>query len=172
MKNNNKSTTARIGSFSAIALLIALGTVFLLPTASNGAETQDSVITNVPVMQCSPTASYKGVIEGIFLSPVTSILIDGSAIDSSKWVQSRFEISITMPASTKKSFTVQLANGLEGRAFVQQTLSCTDAAVTPTESGGTIPRTATNNYNNLLGGVVLILLGSIGVLLRKRVITN
>jgi LPXTG-motif cell wall-anchored protein len=172
MTKNKKSTTTRIGSFGTIALLIGLGTAFLLPAGSNGAELQDSVITNVPVMQCSSTASYEGVIEGIFLSPITSIIIDGSAIPSSQWVQSRFEISITMPPSTKKSFTVNLANGLEGRALVQQTLSCTDGVVVATESGGRLPNTATSNYNNLLGGVVITLVGGIGMLFRKRISTN
>jgi LPXTG-motif cell wall-anchored protein len=114
---------------------------------------------------------YAGVIEGIFISPITSVVINGVAINSSTWVQSRFEVTIAMPPSTKKTFTVSLLNGLDP-VMVQETLYCEGAEVLPTETGGSIPSTGTNNYNNLLGGIALVMVGSIGVLFRKRIITN
>ena len=171
MTINRRSKTVRHGSTMAIALAIAFGTAFLTPAASFAAEPQDSVVTDVLVMPCSATDRYTAVIEGIFLSPITSVLIDGSSIDSSMWVQSRFDLTITMPPSIKSSHTLNIVNGL-APAMVQEILYCAGAEVLPTESGGSIPSTGTNNYNNLLGGIALLMAGSIGLLFRKRIITN
>lgn len=171
MTTNERSKTVRHGSFAAMALAIALGTALLTPAASIAAEPQDSVVTDVLVMPCSATARYTGVIEGIFLSPITSVLIDGSAIDSSMWVQSKFELVITMLPSIKSSHTLDIVNGL-APAMVQEILYCKGAVVLPTESGGSIPSTGTNDYNKLFGGIALLMIGTFGVFFRKRITTN
>lgn len=171
MTINRQSKTVRNGSNLAIALVIAFGTAFLTPAASFAAEPQDSVVTDVLVMPCSATDRYTAVIEGIFLSPITSVLIDGFVMDPSLWVQSKFDLKINMPPSRWNSHTLDIVNGLTP-VMVQEVLYCAGAEVLPTETGGSIPSTGTNDYNNLLGGVALLMAGSIGVLFRKRIITN
>ena len=171
MTINRRSKTVRHGSTMTIALVIAFGTAFLTPAASFAAEPQDSVVTDVLVMPCSATDRYTAVIEGIFLSPITSVLVDGFVVDSSLWVQSKFDLTINMPPSRWSSHTLEIVNGLTP-ALVQEVLYCAGAEVLPTETGGSIPNTGTNNYNNLLVGFALLMAGSIGLLFRKRIITN
>jgi LPXTG-motif cell wall-anchored protein len=171
MTINKRSKTVRHGSTLAIALAFAFGAAFLTPAASFAAEPQDSVVTDVLVMPCSKTDRYTAVIEGIFLSPITSVLVDGFVVDSSLWAQNMFDLTINMPPSIWSSHTLDIVNG-RTPTMVQETLYCAGAEVLPTESGGSIPSTGTNNYNNLLGGVALLLIASVVVILRKRIVTN
>ena len=143
---------------------------------------QDSSITSVSSAVCSTTSAYVINLEGVFPTAVTNIAINGTNIVSSRWIQSPNLIAIQIPASDTKSFSIQVYNG-RTPMLALQTFVCTDAAVIrddtstvtlediPTETGGLLPDTATDNYNYLAIGAGLALLG-FGGLLRRKPIKN
>lgn len=147
------------------------------------APVQSSSIASISTAVCSASAGYIAVMMGTFPTAVANIAVNGSNVDTSRWSQSATSVSVQIPATEAKSFTIDVYNGLTPM-LASQTFLCTDAVVVPvvvptetpteipvvvtTEVGGELPITSTNNYNNLLAGIGISLLGGSGVLLRKR----
>lgn len=165
----NKNIKKSFMAISSIAL--ALGILVITPSISNAAGAQDSVITDLVSPVCSTTTGYIANIEGIFPSPVTKITINGSSISPTRWEQTLINIAVAIPATTQKTFKIAIYNGLTP-SLTAQAFTCGKLASVVndnTEIGGVLPNTATNNYNNLLIGFTLSLLGMGGILMRKRV---
>ena len=150
------------------------------PVAVEPVISQDSSITSVSGAVCSTTSAYVINLEGVFPTAVTNIAVNGTNIVPTRWIQSPNLIAIQIPASDTKSFSIQVYNG-RTPMLSAQTFVCTDAAVirddtptvtledVPTETGGLLPDTATDNYNYLAIGAGLALLGFAGLLRRKPI---
>lgn len=157
---------------------------------------QDSSITSISSSECTTTNDYVVKINGDFPSRVGNVSVDGVNAPLSQWTQSPSQITLTVPAGTKKTFTIEIYNG-KFPVLPAQTFICTvpvvevvatptptptvEASETPTpeatiatgetvtETGGELPQTGTNNFNYLLLGLALLGLGAGGFLMRKRI---
>jgi LPXTG-motif cell wall-anchored protein len=112
----------------------------------------------------------------------------------SQWVQRPNQIEVTIPASAKKTYTIDIFNGrtplLPTQLFIcaapvvevtptasptpEVTVTPTPEAViipgeTTTEIGGELPDTGTNTYTYLLIGLALLAFGAGGFILRQRI---
>jgi LPXTG-motif cell wall-anchored protein len=157
----------------------------VVPTPSYGggytapAPVQSSSIASINSAVCSVTSGYVATLTGVFPTPVANIAINGNNIASDRWTQTATTVAVQIPPTDTKSFTIDVYNGLTPM-LASQTFLCTEAVVvpiavptevpvvTPTETGGELPKTSTNDYNNLFAGIAISFLGASGVLLRKR----
>ena len=151
--------------------------------ADTGAVTLDSNIivndscgsvTTTPAPIVVATPSYGG---GGYTVPAP--VQDSSIASINSAVCSATTVAVKISPTESKSFTIDVYNGLTPM-LATQTFLCTEAVVvpvvvptevpvvTPTETGGELPITSTNDYNNLLAGIAISFLGASGVLLRKR----
>ena len=194
----NVSITAKTGAAIRGQLLAGSGAVTLdtntivndncatistpVPYSGGGytapAPVQDSSITSINSAVCSVTSGYVATLTGVFPTPVANIAVNGNNIASDRWTQTATTVSVQLPASETKSFTIDVYNGLTPM-LATQTFLCTEAVVvpvvvptevpvvTPTETGGELPKTSTSDYNYLLAGLLISLLGGSSLLLRK-----
>jgi LPXTG-motif cell wall-anchored protein len=155
-------------------VLAGVGVLLFLGGSQASADglTQDSKITSISTSACSDTAGYTVNIGGNFPSPIKNVAVNGIDIGSSNFMQFPDKLMINIPASHQRTFTIDVFNWLLPMLDTQ-TFHCSgtgaDTMVIPTRSGGILPMTGTNNYNFLLSGMVLSLLGASGLLLRRRV---
>jgi len=139
---------------------------------------QNSTISSISSSECTTTSDYTAYIAGYFPTQVTNIAVNGNNIPSSRWTQNIGQIAVNLPASGNKSFTIDIYNG-KTPLLPTQVFLCTEPAtilpiptpVIETEVGGELPVTGSNDYNYLLIGAGLALLGGIGVAIRRRVRT-
>lgn len=157
---------------------------------------QDSEITSITSAECTTTEDYRAYVLGYFPSPVTNIAVNAENIPSSQWIQTLNQIEIKIPASTLKTFTIDIYND-RLPLLATQVFTCTTPekiipaasatptpspsatpspsesaveaeTVTPTETGGELPKTGTYYYNYLAIGAALAALGVGGFVIRKR----
>jgi LPXTG-motif cell wall-anchored protein len=139
---------------------------------------QDSSISSISSTECTTTTDYTAYIAGYFPSKVVNVAVNGTNIPASRWTQTIGQIAVTIPASSNKSSTIEIYNGRQP-LLATQVFLCIEPAmilptpvpVTETEVGGELPVTATNDYNYLLIGAGAVLLGLIGLAVRRRVRT-
>lgn len=139
---------------------------------------QNSTISSISSSECTSATDYTAYIAGYFPTEVTNIAVNGTNISASRWTQNIGQIAVNIPASSNKSFTIDIYNG-RAPLLSTQVFLCIEPAmilptpepVTETEIGGELPITATNNYNYLLIGAAAILLSGVGLAIRRRVRT-
>jgi hypothetical protein len=139
---------------------------------------QDSSISSISSSECTTTSDYTAYIAGYFPSQVQNVAVNGNNIPTSRWTQNIGQIAVNLPASTNKSFTMDIYNG-RTPLLPTQVFLCIEPAtilpiptpVTETEVGGELPITAGNDYNFLIIGAGVALLGAIGLAIRRRVRT-
>ena len=139
---------------------------------------QDSEITFVTTADCTTTEDYWVYLVGNFPSPVTNIAVNAVNIPANRWTQTISQVGVRIPASDKKTFTIDVYN-CRTPMLATQVFTCLTpevretASPTPTptveETGGELPKTGTDSYTFLLIGAALVALGAGGFVLRKRV---
>jgi LPXTG-motif cell wall-anchored protein len=149
---------------SRAALLLA-GVMSLSLGGISAAQAED-LISSVSSANCSTSSDYTITLSGSFSTPISNIWADDIQIPYTDWTQSPTTVSVKIPASATKSFIILIWNG---STALEKEFSCTADTEDVTEDGGLLPDTATNNYNYLVAGLGLALVGSAG-LLRRRVI--
>lgn len=139
---------------------------------------QSSTISSISSSECTTTSDYTAYIAGYFPTQVTNIAVNGNNIPASRWTQNIGQVTVNLPASSNKSFTIDIYNG-RTPLLPTQVFLCTEPAtilpvptpVTETKVGGELPVTGSNDYNFLVIGAGLALLGGVGVAIRRRVRT-
>jgi LPXTG-motif cell wall-anchored protein len=162
---------------SRAALLLA-GVMSLSLGGISAAQAED-LISSVSSANCSTTSGYTVTLGGNFTSPILNVWVQGETFDiqipGTDWSQTPTSVVVKIPASASSTFMIRTYNG---GAVLEKEFKCTEAVVIVppvtdtedvTEDGGLLPDTATNNYNYLVAGLGLALVGSAG-LLRRRVI--
>jgi len=127
-------------------------------------------VTSTSSSTCLASTDYQIKLIGNFPTPISNVAINYANIDKSFWVQSLGDLSIRMPFSSSKPSNVIVYFG-DSSQYLMTEVVCPDYSIpeqTATEKGGLLPTTATNNYNNLIGGITLIALGLGGLLIRRR----
>jgi hypothetical protein len=152
----------------------------------------DQFAPRVTSTLCISTTEYKASLIGNFPDLITAVSVNGVHIAASRWSQTDHRVVVTVPAGSPAQFSVALlVNEKEIApveifdcapiAFVEPVVVVTPTPTpvattpaggldveTPTVDGGTLPNTAGNGYTYLLAGLVLLGLGSGGMLVRKN----
>jgi hypothetical protein len=141
---------------------------------------------------CISTDYYKASLIGYFPQLVTAVSVNGIHIVSSRWSQTDHRVVVNVPGTSPATFTVGLlVDGIEivpvqliecpALTVMEPVVVVTDTPTstaspapgggldveTPTVNGGTLPNTAGSGYTYLLAGLVLVGLGSAGLIFRK-----
>jgi LPXTG-motif cell wall-anchored protein len=172
----NKNKGSKKAAFTA-ALLIS-GVMAIGQSSMYTAAAAD-VITSVSSANCSVTSDYRVTLTGSFSTPILNVWVQPEfgtdiQIPTTSWSQTPTTVALTIPASSAKVFTIRTYNGGE---VLAQVFSCTETVVvtppvtdtTTTEDGGELPDTGSNNYNYLVAGIGLALVGARGLLRRKPI---
>jgi LPXTG-motif cell wall-anchored protein len=156
-----------------IGRVLALAGVMAFTQSGMYTAAADDAITSVSKADCSVTAGYTVTLTGNFLTEISNVWANDIQIPLTDWSQSATAVVLKVPASAVKTFTIRTYNG---GAVLSQDFTCTEAAVVAppvtdavdtTEDGGALPDTGSNNYNYLVAGLALTLIGSRGLLRRK-----
>jgi len=155
---------------------------------------QDSKVTGISSATCTTSGNYEAIISGSFPSKISNIAINGVTTDSSYWVQSETQVALKLPASNSKSVNITIYNGrvpiLAEVKFICEEPVIEEVVATPTptptapameelageeietvtatEDGGRLPDTGSNSFKYLLIGGGLLVLGTSGLLIRRR----
>ena len=164
--------TKKVNLFGAS--MMAFGIVAL--TQGGVYTAQADEITSVSSANCSTTSGYTVTLTGDFSSTIFNVWANDYQVPLTDWTQSSTSVVAKIPASSVKTFSMMVYSG---GPVLTKDFTCTDSVVaTPvaedpivTEDGGTIPATATNNYNSLAAGLGLVGIGG-SVLYRRRKITE
>jgi LPXTG-motif cell wall-anchored protein len=156
------------------ASILAIGIVALTQGGVNTAQAEE--ITSVSSANCSTTEGYTVTLTGNFGQTIYNVWANDYQVPLTDWTQTTTSVVAKIPASTVKTFSFKIYNG---GTILEKDFTCTDSVVAVpvdedpvvTEDGGTIPSTATNNYNSLAAGLGLVGIGGT-VLYRRRLITE
>jgi LPXTG-motif cell wall-anchored protein len=175
----NKTKRSNKAAFSA-ALLLS-GVMAIGQSSIYTAAAADG-INSVSSASCSTTSDYRVTLTGSFSTEISNVWVQPEfgaeiQIPTTSWSQTPTTLALTIPASSAKVFTIRTYNGGD---VLAQVFSCTEAVVvtppptdtttdTTTEDGGTLPNTGSNNYNYLVAGIGLALVGTRGLLRRKPI---
>ena len=153
-----------IGSLSAIllagVLAVGQGSLFMASAAETGSV--DSAV-------CTSTSSYSINLTGNFPGLVTDVGVNYLNIPRALWTKSTTNILVKVPASDP---TPEVLMVYFGEEFLIVSVTCpaiTGSATDTTEDGGELPDTGSNNYNYLVAGIGLALVGARGLLRRKPI---
>lgn len=156
------------------ALLLA-GVMAFSQSSISIASAADDAITSVSKADCSVTAGYTFTLGGNFASPIFNVWANDIQIPSTNWSQTLTSVVVKIPASATSTFMIRTYNG---GPVLEKEFTCTAAtvvappvtdAVDETEDGGLLPESGTNNYNFLVAGLGLALVGARGLLRRKSI---
>jgi hypothetical protein len=152
----------------------------------------DQFAPRVTSTLCISTTEYKVSLIGNFPDLITAVSVNGVHIAASRWSQTDHRVVVTVPAGSPAQFSVALLVNDKAIApvenfdcapiaFVEPVVVVTPTPTpvattpaggldveTPTVDGGTLPNTAGEGYTYLLAGLVLLGLGSGGMLVRKN----
>ena len=154
-----------------LGVLTIAATAILNPALMNSSVAADSVVTTAT---CTTASDYNVTLTGTFPTAVTDVAINYVNIARSSWTQTATTIVVRLPLSQVEPYNIIAYFG-SGYEYMINTVNCatgttTPAPVTPpTENGGVLPNTASNNYNSLLLGSTLGLLGGLGLFARRRI---
>jgi LPXTG-motif cell wall-anchored protein len=171
MKVNTIKSKRTLGILSMLLAGALAGSQYLA-VAAVGPQTSSILTFGVSNNACT-TEGYTMEILGVFPERVTNIAINNNDLAITNWSQTADYISIRIPGSTEKRFTITIDNGQT--PMLTRTFDCADSlGLTPspgfeTETGGELPDTASNNYNFLIVGIVLAFVGSLGIVRRKQI---
>jgi LPXTG-motif cell wall-anchored protein len=130
-----------------------------------------SDVTTITSVECLATSEYLVTVRGNFPTPLTEVAVNYANLDRPLWTQTATTISARVPALGAKPYIVLLQYG--NISFATADVVCAGVAVAPaeetTEDGGLLPDTGSNNYNSLVAGLGLALVGVTGLLRRKSV---
>jgi LPXTG-motif cell wall-anchored protein len=152
----------------------------------------DAFAPRVTSTICISTDVYKATLVGNFPQLITAVSVNSVHVAASHWSQTDHRVVVTLPAGSPAQFSVGLL--VDGKviapveffdcapiAFVEPVVVVTPTpspvattpsggldVETPTAEGGTLPNTAGDGYTYLLAGLVLLGLGSAGLLFRKN----
>jgi LPXTG-motif cell wall-anchored protein len=129
-----------------------------------------SDVTTVTSTECTSTPNHLIVLTGNFPSPVTEVAVDYQFVDQALWTQTPTKISVRIPAGNSAPSMVLFMYGTG--QFETLSVSCAGLGgpnTDTTEDGGLLPDTGSNNYNSLVAGLGLALVGVTGLLRRKSV---
>ena len=159
----------------AITSLLFVGVIAsnqFVAVAADGPQTSSISSMSVANLACS-TSGYAVNLVGVFPEQATNITVNGTNLAVTSWTQTASNITISIPSSSEKSFTITVYNGQDPILATQNFKCIEPVAVTPppaaTETGGTLPNTGSNNYNYLVAGIGLVLFGTSGLLRRKLI---
>lgn len=188
------ATPAPVATPVVTATPVATATPVITATpvvTSTPVVTYNPLAPRVSSTLCIATDYYKASLIGYFPNLVTAVSVNGIHIVSSRWSQTDHRVVVKVPATSPASFTVGLL--VDGVEIVPlQTIECAALTVvepvvvvaatptpvattpaggldveTPTVDGGTLPNTAGSGYTYLLVGLVLVGVGSAGLIFRK-----
>ena len=152
----------------------------------------DQFAPRVTSTLCISTTEYKASLIGNFPDLITAVSVNGVHIAASRWSQTDHRVVVTVPAGSPAQFSVALLVSdkeiapvenfdCAPIAFVEPVVVVTPTPTpvattpaggldveTPTVDGGTLPNTAGEGYTYLLAGLVMLGLGSGGMLVRKN----
>jgi LPXTG-motif cell wall-anchored protein len=158
------------------AAFLFAGVIALSQSGIYAAQADGNSVSSVSSAACSDTSGYTVTLTGSFSSQIANVWVNGDIhVLPPDWSQTPTSLMVKIPASTAKTFAIQ---SYDGGPMLSADFLCTEAAVVVppvdvapvvTENGGTLPATATNNYNYLVAGLGLGLLGTFGLLRRKLV---
>jgi hypothetical protein len=169
INGNSKVRKITIGRVLSLAAVMAF-----TQSGMNMAAAADA-ITSVSKADCSVTAGYTVTLGGNFTSPIFNVWANDVQIPAADWSQSATAVVVKIPASATSTFMIRTYN--DG-AVLEKEFTCTAAtviappvtdAVDETEDGGLLPDTATNDYNYLVAGLGLALVGARGLLRRRSI---
>ena len=169
---NSSVLLKRIAITSLLFVGVMAGNQFIA-VAADGPQTSSISSMSIKEGACW-NAGYTANIAGSFPVAVTGVVVNGVNLASTDWTQTASNIAVNIPGSSASSFTVQVLNG-QTPLLATQSFSCVGSFIvvsgptTETESGGLLPDTGSNNYNYLVAGIGLALLGSSGLLRRKLI---
>jgi LPXTG-motif cell wall-anchored protein len=159
------------------ALLLA--GVMAFSQSSISIASADDAITSVSKADCSVTAGYTVTLGGNFTSEIFNVWANDINIPTTDWTQTPTSVVVKIPATDRSTFMIRTYNG---GAVLEKEFTCTAAtviappvtddatdAVDETEDGGLLPDTATNDYNYLVAGLGLALVGATGLLRRRSI---
>ena len=164
---------------TAYSSALLLAGVMAFSQSSISIASADDAITSVSKADCSVTAGYTVTLGGNFTSEIFNVWANDVQIPAADWSQSATAVVVKIPASATSTFMIRTYNG---GAVLEKEFTCTAAtviappitddvtdAVDETEDGGLLPDTATNNYNYLVAGLGLALVGARGLLRRRSI---
>jgi hypothetical protein len=164
---------------TAYSSALLLAGVMAFSQSSISIASADDAITSVSKADCSVTAGYTVTLGGNFDSPILNVWVQGQTFDiqipGTDWTQTPTSVVVKIPASASSTFMIRTYNG---GAVLEKEFTCTAAtviappvtdAVDETEDGGLLPDTATNDYNYLVAGLGLALVGARGLLRRRSI---
>jgi hypothetical protein len=176
----NGQLLARTGAVTLDGVTIVnnlCDSVPVIPTApttaapiNNQPTIDPRTVTSINNSSCLASTNYQINLSGNFPTPISNVAINYANIDKSFWVQSLTNLSISIPFDYLKPSNVIVYFG-DSTQYIMTEVDCPEFSIpeqTATEKGGLLPTTATNNYNNLIGGITLIALGLGGLLIRRR----
>ena len=171
MKVNSLKSKRTLGIFSMLLVGTIVGSQYLA-VAAVGPQTSSILTFGVSNETCT-TEGYTMEILGVFPEQVTSVAVNNIDLAVTDWKQTDTYISINIPGSDDTRFAITIENGQLPR-LATQIFNCSDpSGLTPpvieTEDGGVLPNTASNNYNFLIVGIVLALVGSLSIIRRKQI---
>jgi LPXTG-motif cell wall-anchored protein len=153
-----------LGSLSTMLLVGA----FAVSQSSNimaSADENTLVVSSV----CTSTSDYSINLTGTFLTPATDVAINYVNIARSYWTQTATTFAIKVPGSQTKPYSLTIYFGTTPETMDVTCPDLSTAAVDTTEDGGVLPATGSNNYNYLVAGLGIALVGARGLLRRKSV---
>ena len=167
MKLSSLKNRRGIGSFSALILVgvIAVGQGGLFAAS---ADESSSVTSSV----CTSVNDYSITLTGNFPTPVTDVAVNFVNIPRTSWTQTATDVVVKVAASnpsTPNNLIVYYGTSLEYLSVDVSCAAITTSTPDPTEDGGTLPNTGSNNYNYLVAGIGLALVGTRGLLRRKPI---
>jgi LPXTG-motif cell wall-anchored protein len=160
---------------TAYSSALLLAGVMAFSQSSISIASADDAITSVSKADCSVTAGYTVTLGGNFTSEIFNVWANDVQIPAADWSQSATAVIVKIPASATSTFMIRTYNG---GPVLEKEFTCTAAtvvappvtdAVDETEDGGLLPDTATNNYNYLVAGLGLALVGARGLLRRRSI---
>lgn len=169
INGNSKVRKITIGRVLSLAAVMAFTQSGMYMAAA------DDAITSVSKADCSVTAGYTVTLGGNFSTEISNVWANDIQIPVTDWSQSATAVVVKIPASATSTFMIRTYNG---GAVLEKEFTCTAAtvvtppvtdAVDTTEDGGELPATGSNNYNYLVAGLGLALVGGRGLLRRKSI---
>ena len=164
MKISSLKNRKSISSFAAIMLVgvIAVGQGSLF-----SASADESTLVTSGV--CTSVSGYSIDLTGNFPTPITDVAVNYVNIARTLWTQSATNVVVKVSASDPQPNHVIVFFGQENVMVDVVCSAITNPVAETTEDGGTLPNTGSNNYNYLVAGIGLSLVGARGLLRRKPI---
>lgn len=164
MKLSSLKNRKKIGSLSAIMLV---GVIAVGQGGLSMASADDS--TSVASTVCTSVSDYSIDLTGNFPTPVTDVAVNYVNIARTLWTQSATNVVVKVSANDPKPNNIIVFFGQENVMVDVVCSAITTPVADTTETGGTLPSTGSNNYNYLVAGIGLALVGTSGLLRRKPI---